>query len=243
MPTTSERAASQPIRPHRPARTDGRARWRRRAWLGGGPDGNEQLTTSTGVILILLLAVLGVTILRVQQLISLHLFLGLLLLGPVAVKMASTGYRFARYYTHGEAYRRKGPPELWLRLIAPVVVMSTVIVFASGVVLLFDGPARRGAWVGIHKASFIVWLVFTGLHVLGHLGQLPASLRAVRAGTGRRGSSAAAASSAGLGSPAGGAGRWLTIVGALVGGVVLAIVLMPEFASWTAHGAFVHQHH
>jgi len=76
---------------------------------GGGPDGNEQLTATTGVILVALLAVLGVTILRVQQLISVHLFVGLLLLGPVALKMASTGYRFVRYYTHSDAYRRKGP--------------------------------------------------------------------------------------------------------------------------------------
>jgi len=32
--------------------------------LGGGVGGNEQLTAATGVVLIVLLAVLGVTILR-----------------------------------------------------------------------------------------------------------------------------------------------------------------------------------
>jgi len=61
--------------------------------LGGGVDGNEWLTTATGVVL---LAVLGVTIVRIGQLIWLHLFLGLLLLGPVALKLGSAGYRFIR---------------------------------------------------------------------------------------------------------------------------------------------------
>ena len=198
---------------------------------GGGTDGNEQLTATIGVILIGLLAVLGLTILRIHQLISLHLFVGLLLLGPVTVKLASTGYRFVRYYAGDEAYRQKGPPELSMRLIAPVVVISTVVVFASGIVLLFEGPARRGQWVGIHKASFVVWLLFMGLHILGHLERLPASLRAVRASTGPQDSSAGAA------------GRWITLIGALVGGLVLAIVLIPQFASWTAHGAFLHGRH
>ncbi len=64
--------------------------------LGGGPDGNEQLTAATGVVLIVLLAALGVTILRIGQLTWLHFFLGLLLIGPVMLKLASTGYRFTQ---------------------------------------------------------------------------------------------------------------------------------------------------
>jgi hypothetical protein len=71
-------------------------------------------------VLLILLAVLGVTILRIGQLISVHLFLGLLLIGPVGLKMASTGYRFVRYYTGSPTYRRKGPPETWLRMLAPL---------------------------------------------------------------------------------------------------------------------------
>ena len=38
------------------------------------------------------------------------MFLGVLLIGPVALKLASTGYRFVRYYTSEPRYRRKGPP-------------------------------------------------------------------------------------------------------------------------------------
>jgi len=198
---------------------------------GGGTDGNEQLTAITGLVLIVLLAVIGVTILRKSQLISVHLFVGLLLIGPVALKMATTGYRFARYYTRDCAYRRKGPPLLPLRLIAPVVVITTVIVFASGIVLLFEGPSHRGTWALIHKASFVLWLMATALHVLGHLPGLPASLRASSRNRGEL-----------AGMTDGSAGRWIALAGACVGGLVLAVVLIPHFAAWTAPGAFEHRH-
>ena len=68
------------------------------------------MTTVTGVLLIVLLAVLGVTIVRIGQLTWLHLFLGLLLIGPVALKLATTGYRFVRYYAHNPRYVDRGRP-------------------------------------------------------------------------------------------------------------------------------------
>jgi len=199
---------------------------------GGGTAGNEQLTSITGTILLVLLAVVGVTIVRIGQLLWLHLFVGLVLIGPVTLKLASTGYRFARYYTRDPAYRRKGPPQILLRLIAPIIVLTTVIVFASGIVLLFVGPADRGQLLLIHKVSFIVWVIFTSLHVLMHLPHTPASLRAVRR-----------ANPALPGQQTGAAGRWISIAGAIAGGLVLAIVLIPDFATWTAHTALLHHHH
>ncbi len=63
-------------------------------------------------------------------------------------------------------------------MLAPIVVLTTVVVFASGVALLFVGPSSRDTLLPIHKVSFIVWLAFTALHVLGHLLELPATLRA-----------------------------------------------------------------
>ncbi len=185
----------------------------------------------TGLVLVLLLAVIGVTILRKSQLISVHLFVGLLLIGPVALKMASTGYRFVRYYSADSAYRRKGPPLLSLRLIAPIVVLSTVVVFASGAVLLFQGPAHRGSWVFVHKASFVVWLIFAGLHVLGHLRAMPVSLGAASRDRSKLD-----------GLAPGGIGRWMAVAGMCVAGLVLAVLLIPQFAAWTAPGAFAHHH-
>jgi hypothetical protein len=196
---------------------------------GGGTDGNERLTATTGLILIVLLAVIGVTILRIGQLISLHLFVGLLLVGPIALKMASTGYRFARYYGRNAVYREKGPPALVLRVIAPVVVLTTVGVFVTGIVLLCTGRAHRDPWLLLHKVCFIVWIAFTGLHLLGHLPELVRSL-----GTGARPD--------GLSTVQGRAGRSIALAGALVGGLVLAIVLIPDFGSWTHHVAGLHDH-
>jgi uncharacterized membrane protein YwaF len=199
---------------------------------GGGTDGNEQLTTVTGAILIVLLAVIGFTIPQLGQFTWLHLFVGMLLIGPVLLKMASTGYRFVRYYTGNPAYRHKGPPELVLRVIGPIVVLTTVAVFVTGIVLLILGPSHRDPWVEVHKVAFIVWVVFMSLHVLLHL---PAVGRAV--GIGREGREQLA------GAAPGAAGRWIAISGALVAGAVLAIVLIPDFSAWTAHGVLAHHHH
>lgn len=186
---------------------------------GGGTAGNERLTSLIGAVLIVLLAALGITILRVRQLIWPHLFLGMLLLAPVALKMASTGYRFIRYYTRDPAYRSDGPPQLILRLIAPLVVVTTVIVFVSGILLLAEGPSSRGELLPIHKVSFIVWIVFTGLHVLGHLPRMLHALRDARSDN----------------SP-GATGRWIALVGAILAGLIIAIVLIPQFGPWTARG-------
>lgn len=183
-----------------------------------------------GAILIVLLAVIGITILQIRQLIWVHLFLGLVLLGPITAKTASTGYRFARYYTRDPAYRSKGPPEPLLRAIAPLVLASTVVVFVSGIALLIAGPRGRQPLLALHKVSFIVWVVFTGIHVLGHVQGMVRSLRSGRSDDELPGVSPGAA------------GRWIALVGALVGGVVLAVALIPDFAPWTAHNAFAHHH-
>jgi hypothetical protein len=199
-----------------------------------GTEGNEQLTTITGAILIVLLAVIGFTIPQLSQFAWLHLFVGYLLLGPVVLKMASTGYRFVRYYTGDAAYRSKGPPELIMRLSAPVVVASTVVVFVTGIVLMFEGPSHRDPWLMLHKVSFIVWVVFISLHILGHLRALGRVL-----GIGVSGQARADA----LGSSPGAAGRWIALTGAIVAGAVLAILVIPDFSAWTASGVAHHHHH
>src|SRR5215469_9967600 len=89
-----------------------------------GAIGNARLTSLAGVVLLVLLAAEGATIVSIQQLLSVHVFIGMLLLGPVALKLATTGYRFARYYTGGVEYLREGPPPPLMRvLVAPVLVL------------------------------------------------------------------------------------------------------------------------
>jgi len=130
---------------------------------------NTRLTGITGVTLFVLLAVQGVTILRVRRLITLHFFLGFLLLGPVVLKLASTSYRFFRYYSGDPDYGRAGPPRPLLRLAAPILVVLTLAVFGSGVALAFATPSHTGNLLLIHKATFILWFAVTTLHVLAYL--------------------------------------------------------------------------
>ena len=128
----------------------------RSALRTGGSEGNRRLTGATAAVLLVLLAAEGVTLLAIRPLVSAHVFIGMMLLPPVALKLAATGYRFARYYTANKAYRADGPPHPALRLLGPVVVLSTAALFATGVALVVRGP-QGGAVLGFHKASFVVW--------------------------------------------------------------------------------------
>jgi len=202
-----------------------------RGLAGAGTAGNERLTAATGILLILLLAVIGVTLLRLSSLISVHLFVGLLLIPPIALKLASTGYRFMRYYTSDPAYLKRGAPPILLRVSAPVVVASTVAVLATGVALLFVGPESAGILRQLHKLSFIAWGAFTALHVLGHLPDLQKTFLTERGGRVEYNRLAA-----------GRTGRAISIAGALLAGVVLAIVLIPHYGAWSHFEAFHHHH-
>jgi hypothetical protein len=226
-------------------RADGRHRL-----LTGGTEGNERLTVVTGVLLIVLLAALGVTIVFIGRLLWWHLFLGLVLIGPVALKVGSTGYRFMRYYAAEPRYRGKGPPPPALRVLGPILVALTAVVFATGVALLFLGPSSRGTLLLIHKVSFICWAVVTAIHIAGHLPELARfrwvsqqaraelnDLRSLAPGFG------GPAEPPANGPIAGSAGRWLSLGTAVALGLVLAAVLIPDFGSWTAGQALLHHHH
>jgi hypothetical protein len=197
----------------------------------GGIAGNERLTAATGILLVALLAVIGVTILRLRPLISVHLFVGLVLIPVVCLKLASTGYRFVRYYTSDPVYRKRGAPPVLLRVSAPIVVASSLAVLVTGVALLLLGPESSGTLRLLHKVSFIVWVAFTALHVLGHLTDIQKIFLTSHAGRVEYNRYAAGSS-----------GRIISIVGALVAGVVLAIVLIPHFGAWTHFEAFRHHH-
>lgn len=220
----------------------------------GGTSGNKRLTTATGIVLLVLLAVIGVTLLRLSSLLWVHLFVGMLLIGPIALKLASTGYRFVRYYTANPRYRRKGPPPTPLRMIAPVVVLTTIVVFVSGVLLLLIGPSSRSALLPLHKISFIVWVVFTSLHVLGHLPEIAAAVGLDRATASKVDVLAAVGVSEGadlsawqtpnaaVTARAGRAGRGLSLAGALAGGTVLALAVIPLFGPWLHASTLFHHH-
>ena len=151
----------------------------------GGAEGNERLTAITGAVLLVLLAAEGITILRLGQLLTMHFFIGMLLIGPVALKAGSVTYRFYRYYTGNGPYRRKGPPAPLLRLLGPCVMLLTAGVFGSGIMLALVGPSGRQPWLFLHKASFILWFGAMFIHVLAYLPRLPRLLYAEARGVDR----------------------------------------------------------
>lgn len=141
--------------------------------MGSNVDGNARITGSLGAVIFVLLFIEGLTIPRVQSLISVHVFVGMLLVAFAAAKMATTTYRFARYYSGRREYVEKGPPPIVLRLLGPVVTITTIAVLATGIGLVLS--PKHTHWLGFaHKASFILWFGAMTLHVLGHVLETPA---------------------------------------------------------------------
>jgi hypothetical protein len=181
-----------------------------------GPEGNARLTALTGATLMVLLAVEGITLISLRSMISWHIFVGLLVVPVVALKLGSTGYKIYRYYTHRPDYVQAGPPHLLLRLLGPVVALSTIALLATGIVLIVEKPAH-GLTLLLHKASFVVWVGALGAHVLAHLGRLPGVLRSDLSNRSEVGGSRA---------------RLLLVAGAVVVGAIAAVALLPQGAAW-----------
>lgn len=169
----------------------------------GGPAGNAVLTAWTGLVLLVLSVAEMLTLFNVQGLLTWHVAIGALLVPPALLKTASTSWRMLRYYTGNGPYQEAGPPPTLLRLLGPLVVLSTLAVLGTGVVLILVGQPTsytnlvallgfRIDWVTLHQGAFVVWASATGLHLLGrivpavrtvfgadHIGPIPG--RAIRA--------------------------------------------------------------
>ncbi len=157
---------NQPVFERRPSPSHARRRVHAR---GFGTEANARLTSSTALVLLVLLAIEGVTVLQVRSLLTLHVFVGMLLVPPVLVKLSSTLWRFAKYYTGSREYREKGPPPVVLRLLGPFVSILTIVMFASGILLLLGPLAWRPNLLLLHQASFVLWFGCMTIHVLGHI--------------------------------------------------------------------------
>jgi hypothetical protein len=181
-----------------------------------GPEGNARLTALTGAALMVLLAIEGITLISLRSMLSWHIFVGLLVVPVVVLKLGSTGYKIYRYYTHRADYVEAGPPHLLLRLLGPVVALSTIALLATGIVLIVEKPGG-GLTLLFHKASFVVWVGALGAHVLAHLGRLPRALRSDLAGRD---------------AVAGSRVRFLLVAGAVVIGAIAAVALLPQSAAW-----------
>jgi hypothetical protein len=182
--------------------------------------GNERLTALTGAVLLVLFVVELVTVPNLRALLSVHVLVGVLLIGPLAVKLGSTGYRFLRYYTGSPAYVRKGPPRLPLRILAPLLLAATLVVIGSGIGLVVTGPLHPGPLLLVHGMSTLLWLPLIAIHVFAYLWRIPRSLaddwskhtgRSIAPGRGLR-----------LGMN----------LGALLAGAIAAVLVLPIAAPW-----------
>jgi len=155
---------------HRPDPVSGRS---------GGPAGNARLTAWLGLLLLIAFLVECVTLLRLGQLISVHIVVGVLLVALVIAKTATTGWRILRYYSGDPRYRSAGPPPLLLRLLGPAVVVGGLAVLGTGLALValgdsahhslfVVGPLRVDA-ITLHQAAIVLWLVVTVPHTVTRL--------------------------------------------------------------------------
>jgi hypothetical protein len=224
----------------------------------GGAEGNERLTAMTGAVLLVLFAAEGITIASVHKLLTLHFFVGMLVAGPVLLKIGSTGYRFVRYYSGAVPYVRKGPPAPLLRLLGPVVVLTSCGVIGSGVALAFAGPGA-GPWLVVHKALFVLWFGAMTIHVLAYAPRLARLAWHVAAGDGQRavegghghasagghghaaagshGRAVASGNDSGPATVEGSATRWLLLAAALAVGLILAVLTLQLTGPWQVSGA------
>ena len=190
----------------------------------GGNEGNARLTSLVAAVLLVLLAAEGATIPFVRQLMTWHVFLGLLLVPPVLVKLGSVGWRFMRYYRGHADYVAQGPPHPFLRfLVGPVTVVTTVTLFASGIAIAFEHP-HGGLLIGLHKVSFIIWFGAMSLHVLAHARTV---WRYAQRGVRR--------------ALPGSALRQVALLASLAAGVAFAVAALPQAHAWT-HWESTHRH-
>jgi hypothetical protein len=185
------------------------------------------MTGLTAAVLLVLLAAEGFTVLRVGRLLTPHVAIGMVLVPFVVLKMTSTGWRMVQYYRGPGAYRDRGAPPLPLRLLGPVVVVLTLVLFASGIALLLVPLSLRNPVFFVHKASFVLWFGAMTIHVLGHIaetGRLAPADLAARTRRQVRGA---------------GARLWAQ-AGCLVAGILLAVVTVPTIGPWLAAGGSGH---
>lgn len=205
----------EPVRPANPIDVDG-ANGKGQS----GVIGNERLTALAGAVLLVLLLIELASSVSLHIGITLHIIVGILLIGPLLVKTGSTGYRFLHYYAGSPAYVRRGPPRLPLRVLAPLLLVATLVVVGSGLGLVVTGPQQAGSLLPLHNLSVLIWLSLIAVHVCAYLWRTP---RLVADDWSK---------------PANGNlhdARWLRLgvnLIAVLCGAVAAILLFPTTASW-----------
>jgi hypothetical protein len=113
----------------------------------------------------------------------------------------------------------KGAPQIAMRMLAPLLVAATVVLFASGVAIgLLHGHALSIARQ-LHGPASVVWMIVVGLHVLVYLRR--ALLRAKEDVTASTRASVRGAKA-----------RLYLLAGAIVAGIVVGVATLPAEHRW-----------
>ena len=185
-------------------------------------EANARLTGTAGiVILLLLIAELVTVVLGAASVLSLHVAIGLILVPPVLVKLASTTWRMVNYYLGAAAYQHRGPPPTLARVLGPILSAAIVLVLISGIALILGPSSLHRAALSVHKVTFYLALLLIVWHLAMHLSQTLGL--AARDWVNRR--SAALVVRA----------RWTAIGGSVLFGALLAVTLAGHAESYMHH--------
>ncbi|MGH7722181.1 MAG: molybdopterin-dependent oxidoreductase [Candidatus Dormibacteria bacterium] len=148
-----------------------------------GVAGNTRLTSLAGVVLLALVTLQVISALFFALLTynvtlpvgplydvvrPVHFFVGFMLMPLIAIKLASTGYRFSRYYTGKQAYHDAGPPLPLARIIAPALIGSAIILVASGVEMWSYQNQFNLPWTAIHNVAAFTFVSVVIIHIVLH---------------------------------------------------------------------------
>ncbi len=123
-----------------------------------------------GALLLLLILAELATIPLISKTIGWHIAIGLVILPALLIKIGINGYRAIAYYRQSPAFLEAGAPWLPLRLLSLPFLVTTLIVFGSGVEMTFAGPSSFSLTFldAAHILFSIIWLLLFGFHVIAY---------------------------------------------------------------------------
>ncbi len=183
-------------------------------------DGNARLTgISASFVLPLILFEVATVVLGVKSVITPHVAVGLLLVGPVLLKLGSVTYRMASYYRGVSEYRQRGKPAGGLRMLGGCLAVLMLLLLTSGLVLIVGPNWAHSEARTVHAVTAYGAVALLVIHLAVHLVQ------------------AMRLASADMRRPAvrGARIRWLAVFASLALGGVLALLLAGHGSTYLHH--------
>ena len=175
-------------------------------------EANARLTGIAGIVILILLVAEVVTVaLGAASVLSLHVAIGLTLVPPVLVKLASTTWRMVNYYVGAAAYKHRGPPPTLARILGPLLSLTIILLLISGGALILGPSSLHRAALRVHKLTFYLVVLLILAHLAMHLTK--AIRLTARDWLNRRGATFLTRA------------RWTAVAGSVLLGALLALTL------------------